>query len=118
MERVPEEAIEAVAANLSSGYRSRATREKDLKTLRGIFENTDTADNARVQAAALIAKIEGFEDMAPEEDEEEGEERTVARFQKAIQRKKDLEEEFRKALRDPATLARVERLCAEVRATL
>ena len=93
-------------------------RQKTLDFMHTIMSRADTPANARVAAARLISDIERLQDLDREEDEDEAEGKVVVRWEKAIVKKKDLEEEFRSALRDPATLARVERLCAEVRATL
>lgn len=93
-------------------------REETLRLATDLLKDPATPANARVAAARLISDIQGLQDMEQDEDEGEAEGKVVARFEKAIARKVDLEEEFRTALKDPATFTRVKRLLAEVEATL
>lgn len=87
-----------------------------LQFLKNTFGDSSIPANAQVAAAKEY--LERLDALGVEEDEEEAEGKVVARFERAIVKKADLEEEFRVFLRDPPTLQRVERLCAEVRATL
>lgn len=105
-------------AFVDKAQRSEADREEVISALRSmVLDTKGTPHAARINAANALSRIERYEEMVGEEDEDEACDKVVARFKREIDRKVDLEEEMMDLLRaDSDALVWMEKLCATVRA--